>query len=161
MDKNGKIAGKISIVDILVIFLIIVVAAGIAARYGSSITDSVKSEKQFEYVIKVEGVREYTVRALEKMGKITDKKSEKDLGEIIDVTTEPATMQSTTVNGEIVNAEVPERYACYVKIRAKGKESADNYILADSTELSVGGTTDLYSKYVKTSGTIKSVTVVE
>ncbi|MCD8180769.1 MAG: DUF4330 domain-containing protein [Firmicutes bacterium] len=162
MDKNGKIAGKVSIIDILVILLIVVVIAGIAVRYGSSITTSaVKSEAEFEYVLKVENVRSYTVSALEKMGKITDKKSETELGEIIDVEVEDATQLSTTVEGELIDAALPGRYTCYVTVRATGKESSDNYILDDSTELSVGRNIDLYSKYVKTSGDIISVKVVE
>ena len=99
--------------------------------------------------------------ALEKKGKVTDKKSEKDLGEIVDVQVENATLQSTTASGELKNPELPGRYTCYVTIRATGKESDDNYILEDSTELSVGRNVDLYSKYVKTSGDIKSVKVVE
>ena len=103
----------------------------------------------------------YTVDALEKKGKVTDKKSEKDLGEIVDVQVENATLQSTTASGELKNPELPGRYTCYVTIRATGKESDDNYILEDSTELSVGRNVDLYSKYVKTSGDIKSVKVVE
>ena len=161
MDKNGKIKGKVSIIDILVILLIVVVIVGIAARYGSRITTAVKSDKQFEYVLRVENVRQYTVNALQKMGKITDKKSEKDLGEITDVRVENATQQSITASGEIKNPETPGRYTCYVTIRATGQESDDNYILADSTELSVGRNIDLYSKYVKTSGDITSVNVVE
>ena len=161
MDKNGKIKGKVSIIDILVILLIVVVIAGIAARYGSKITTAVKSDKQFEYVLRVENVREYTVNALNKKGKVTDKKSEKDLGEIVDVQVENATQQSITASGEVKNPETPGRYTCFVTIRATGKESDDNYILNDSTELSVGRNIDLYSKYVKTSGDIKSVTVLD
>lgn len=161
MDKNGKIGGKVSIIDILVVILILAVIAGIALRYGSNVTSSVKSDEEFEYVLKVESVREYTVDALKKMGRITDKKSEKDLGEIVDVQVENSTLQSTTASGEIKNPELPERYTCLVTIQAKGKESDDNYILNDSTELSVGRNIELYSKYVKTSGDIKSVKVVE
>lgn len=161
MDKNGKIGGKVSIVDILVILLIIVVIAGIGARYGSSVTKAVQSDKQFEYVLRIENVRIYTVNALKKMGKVTDKKSEKDLGEIVDVQVEDATVQSTTASGEIKTPTVPDRYTCTVTIHARGKESEDNYILEDSTELSVGRNIELYSKYVKTSGDIKSVKVVE
>lgn len=161
MDKNGKIKGKVSIIDILVILLVIIVIIGIAARYGSRITDAVKSDKQFEYVLKVENVRQYTIDAIEKKGRVTDKKSEKDLGEIVDVKVENAVQQSTTASGEVTMTELPERYTCYVTIRAVGKESTDNYILEDSTELSVGRNIDLYSKYVKTSGDITSVKVVE
>ena len=147
MDKNGKIGGKVSIIDILVIILIIVVIGGIAVRYGSGITTAVESDKQFEYVLKVENV--------------TDKKSEKNLGEIVDVKVEDATLQSTTAEGKITNPKLPDRYTCYVTIRATGKESENNYILEDITELSVGRNIDLYSKYVKTTGDIQSVKVVE
>ena len=161
MDKNGKIGGKISIIDILVIILIVAVIAGIGVRYGSKITNAVKSNEKFEYVLRVENVRNYTIDALEKMGKVTDKKSEKDLGEIVDVRYEKATQQSTTADGRVVNPELPDRYTCYVTIQAVGRESDDNYVLDDSTELSVGRKIDLYSKYVKTSGTIESVKVMD
>ncbi len=161
MDKNGKIKGKISIIDILVVVLLIVVIIGIAARYGSKITDSVMGDKQFEYVLRVENVREYTVNALEKKGRITDKKSEKNLGEITDVRVENATQQSTTASGELKISELPDRYTCFVTIVGEGKESDDNYILNDTTELSVGRNIDLYSKYVKTSGDIESVKVLK
>ncbi len=161
MDKNGKIKGKISIIDILVVLLIVVVIAGIAARYGSKVTTAVKSDKGFEYVLRVENVREYTVNALNRKGRVTDKKSEKDLGEIVDVKVENATQQSVTASGEVKNPETPGRYTCYVTIHATGKESDDNYILDDSTELSVGRNIDLYSKYVKTSGDIVSVKVLD
>ena len=161
MDKNGKIKGKVSIIDILVVLLIIAVIAGIPARYGSKVTTAVKSDKQFEYVLRVENVREYTVNALKKMGKVTDKKSEKELGDVVDVQVENATQQSITASGEVKNPETPGRYTCFVTIRATGKESDDNYILHDSTELSVGRNIDLYTKYVKTSGDIKSVKVLD
>ena len=161
MDKNGKIGGKVSVIDILAIVLIVAVIAGICVWYGSKITNAVRSSEKFEYVLRVENVRKYTVDALERMGKITDKKSEKDLGEIVDVRYENATQQSTTADGRVVNPELPDRYTCYVTIQAVGRESDDNYVLDDSTELSVGRDIDLYSKYVKTSGTIESVKVMD
>lgn len=161
MDKNGKIKGKVSIIDVLVVLLVILVAVGIGARYGSKVTDSVQSDKQFEYVLKIENVRQYTVTALEKMGCVTDKKSEKILGKIVDVKVENATEQTVSAAGEVVKSDLPKRYTCFVTIQATGQESDDNYVLADSTELSVGRNIELYSKYVKTSGDIMSVKVTE
>lgn len=161
LDKNGKIGGKISIIDIAAILLVIVVAAGIVMRYGNSITAAVESDKLFEYTVRVASVRSYTVTALEKKGKITDKRSEQDLGEITDVKTVDAEFQSTTADGNIVETNLPDRYTCLVTIQARGKESEDGYIMNDTTELSVGRSVDIYSKYVKTSGEIMSVKVVE
>lgn len=157
MDKNGKIKGKFNIIDLLVVILIIAVIAGIAVRYGSSVTTAVKSDEEFEYVVKVESVRDFTIDALEKKGKVTDKKSTLDLGEIVNVEYEPTKYQSTTASGEIIFPVQPERYTAYVTIRTKGKESDNSYIMADSNELSVGRNTEIISKYVHTSGTILEV----
>ena len=51
LDKNGKIGGKVSIIDLVVLLLVIVVAAGIAFRYGSSATTAVQSSEKFECVL--------------------------------------------------------------------------------------------------------------
>lgn len=159
LDEKGKIGGKISIVDLLVILLVIVMIIGIGSRFGSRITTAVKSRETFEFAVKIDNVRQYTVDALQKKGKITDKKSTLDLGEIKDVHVEPSELQTTTASGEIIFADVPDRYSCLVTIEATGKESDDGYIMDDTTELSVGRTIDIYSKYVKTSGEIVSVKV--
>ena len=45
MDKNGKIGGKVSIIDILVVVLVVAEIVGIVARYVSSVTGAVKSNK--------------------------------------------------------------------------------------------------------------------
>ncbi len=161
LDKNGKIFGKVSIVDIAVLLVVALVAVGIFARYGSHITTAVQSQEDFRYVLKIEGVRQYTVDALNKKGAVTDKKSLKNLGEITDVRTEGATRESVTADGRVTYAPMPDYYTCYVTIDAHGKESEENYVLDDATELSVGRIVDLYSKYVKTSGMILSVDVID
>ena len=157
LDKNGKIGGKVSIVDIAAIVLVIAVIAGICVRYGSHLTTAIKSNETFEYVIKVQNVRTYTAEALKKGGNITDKHSDKVLGKIKDVQIEDAHETKETADGKIIEAYLPERTTCYVTIEAQGKESDNVYIMADSTELSVGKHVDLYSQYCKTSGVIKEV----
>jgi len=157
MDKNGKIKGKFSIIDLLVILLAIVLVIGIGVRYGAKATKAVMSSEEFECVLEVSNVRDYTVKALEKKGKLTDKKSEVEIGEIISVEKEKADFISTKADGSVVETELPNRYNCKVTIKAKGKVSEDAYVMADSNELSVGRNMEMFTKYVKTSGEIKSV----
>lgn len=157
MNKDGKINGKLNIIDLFAILLVIAVVVGIVVRFGSSVTTAVKSSEDFEYVVKVESVREFTVDALEKKGKLSDKNATVDLGEIIDVKSEPASFLSERADGAMVYAVQPNRYTAFVTIRTKGKESDNSYIMADSNELSVGRTTEIRSKYVNTTGSIVSV----
>ncbi len=157
MDKNGKIKGKFNIIDILAIMLVVVVIAGIVWRFGSQVTTAVQSDSEFIYTVRVEGVRDYTIKALEKGGKITDKNSTMDLGEIVSVKTAPAEITTERADGTVVKSEMPDRYTAMVTIKTFGKESDNSYIAADSNELSVGRYTEIFSKYVHTSGKIMSV----
>lgn len=157
MNKDGKIKGKFNIIDIIAIVLVIVVVLGIAVRFKSSITTAVKSDEGFVYTVKVAGVKDYTIAALEKKGKVTDKKSELDLGEITDVVVAPSATQRERADGKIITADEPERYTATVTIKTRGKEAENSYITADSNELSVGRTVDIYTKYVHTTGKIMSV----
>lgn len=161
MDKQGKIKGKFNIIDILVILLIIAMIIGIAVRFKSSVTTAVKSDVDLEYVVKIESIKECSVNALEKMGKVTDKKSNLDLGEVVNVDYEPTKYQSTTADGKIVLSEQPERYTVYLTIRTKGKESDNSYVLADSNELSVGSTAQIFTKYIDTTGKVVSIKKIE
>lgn len=162
MNKDGKIRGKFNIIDLFVIILIIAVITGIAVRYGSSITNAVKSDEEFEYTIRIESVRQATVDALLETkntgSHLSDKKGTVDLGEVVNITEPiPAKIYSEKADGTMVYAEQEGRYSVEVTIRAHGKESDNSYVLADSNELSVGSMTEIYSKYVHTSGLITNV----
>ncbi len=161
MDKSGKIKGKFSIIDILVILLIIVAIIGFATRFGSNVTKSVTSDVHFKYVIKVEGVRSYTVDALQKKGVVTDKRALEYVGDVVDVKAEDGKINSILSDGTMREITQPERYDCYVTIEANGRESDDGYILKDTTELSVGREVELITKYVHTSGTIETIEIVK
>lgn len=161
MDKNGKIGGKVSIIDIAVIVLILAAVLGIGVRFMSSATTAAKSDVALKYVVKVSAVRGFTVDALKKGELLTDKKSEKELGKITDVQEDAAKIQSTTADGKIKWAELPDKYNCMVTVEAQGRESDNVYILDDTTEIAVGREVELITKYVKTTGEIVKVEVAE
>lgn len=161
IDKKGKLFGKISIIDLAVIVVIIAAVIGIGIRFFGGTAKTVKADKTFEYVVKVEGVRDYTVDALKKKGKITDKKYSKEIGEITNVDVDNVNFQSTTADGNIVFVDLPERKTCYVTIRSTGKESDNSYFAGDDSEISAGRQFAIYSKYVDTSGIIQNVDVIE
>jgi len=151
---------KLNAIDIAVVLLVIVAIVGFAVRFKSSATDSVTSDIKFRYTMKIDGIRSFTVDALEKKGIVTDEDSVINVGEITDVVVEDSTKAAVLTDGSMVSAPVPERYTCYVTIEAMGRESEGKYILDDTTELAVGRTTDLVSKFVHTSGTIESIEII-
>lgn len=161
LDKNGKLFGKINIIDLAVILAAVAVVIGVFVRFTGGAGKLVTETKKIEYVVQVNGVRGYTVDALEKKGVVTDKKYATVVGEIAEVEDIPAVHESTTASGEIKKAPLPDRFDCMVTIVTDGKESDNGYFNSNNEEISVGREYTIHSKYVETSGVIKSVKVVE
>ncbi|MDD6735520.1 MAG: DUF4330 domain-containing protein [Clostridiales bacterium] len=161
LDKKGKIFGKISIIDLLVIIIFAVAAVGIGARFVTSAAKNAREKVHFSYVVEIDGVRKYTVDALNKKGLVTDLKSKSVLGEIKSVQSQPMKTQSVTSDGRMVFAEVPERYTVLVEVEGEGKESDSSYFVGNDVELSVGSTMSMTTKYANSSGKVKSIEKAE
>ena len=157
IDKNGKLFGKLNIIDLAVILVIIAAAAGICVRFVSKAADNVRSKTDFTYVVEIEGVRLCTVEALEKKGLVTDTKTKNVIGEVTDIEYQPMKTQSMKSDGTTVFAEVPDRYTALVTVKSEGIESDKGYFVGENIELSVGTTMTMATKYANSFGKVKSI----
>ena len=157
INKDGKLFGKISIIDFFVILIIIIGILGFGIRYISRAAKAARAVTDFKYVVEISNVRSYTVDALEKKGTVTDLKGKSVVGEITDVDYMPMRVQSVKADGTPVLAEVPEKYAVTVTIEAEGHESDSGYFVGNDVELSVGTTMAMTTKYANTTGKVKSI----
>jgi hypothetical protein len=66
IDKNGKLFGKISIVDLAVIAAVVILLAGIYVRFLGGPTKTVVQSSDFYYTLEVKNIRESNLRGLEK-----------------------------------------------------------------------------------------------
>ena len=158
MIKEGKLFGKISIIDILVIIVILVTAIGVYMKFTAvPETVQVKTEK-FSYIVRIDKVRQYTVDGLYELGKIYDKETKEDLGEIVDVLSVENTVD-TGINsrGEAVKTEYPDKYSVLIRIETNGNVGNNGYYTASNRLIGVGGDLSIESKYVSTSGRIVSI----
>lgn len=158
IDKNGKLFGKINIIDLLVILLIIGAGIGFGLRFVSTAADNVRSQTKLTYVVEVENIRSYAVDALQKKGIATDTKTKNIIGEIVDVSASAMKTQALKADGTTVFAEVPGKYSARVTVTADGRESDRGYFVGENIELSVGSSVSLSTKYVNTSGKVISIT---
>ena len=117
-----------------------------------------KETTRVSFVVKIEGIRKYSVDALSKKGNVIDIKQKYIVGEITDFKSEPLKRESYDANGEIVYAEVPKHYAALVTIEADCKQTDDGYYIGDNTELAVGSDIQIATKYANSSGKIISIT---
>ena len=156
MDKNGKIFGKINIIDLLAVLTVIIAVIGISVRFTSIAAENVKKKTDFSYVIEIEDVRIYTVNALEKMGIATDKQGNV-IGEITGVQYGEMEKQTVLDNGKSKKVFVPGKYTARVTLDATGKEAESGYFVGENTELSAGSSITMYTKHANCSGKIVKV----
>lgn len=149
---------KINVVDIVILLLLILCVGGIAIRFSG--TKDLSATK-IEYTLKLKGVRDYSVTALEKKGNVYDPKLKKQMGTIVDVAVEDAVGEEKTADGRNVIAPIPERYDVTLTIQTDGSVGESAYYSAASNELCVGKTYEMYTKWSSCYGTIDRVTVLE
>lgn len=155
MNKNGKLFGKISIIDIIVVVCIVVLAFGLYSHFTSS-SDAVtsSSKTKVEFVYKVKSVRDFTVDALKKGGPMYDKETKEYMGEIIGVTADIARMEIGLIDGSYKEVEVPEKYDVYVTVQVDGKANSLGFYTNENRFIGSGSTVVAWSKYALTEGEI-------
>jgi len=146
---------KLNIVDICVILLVVIFALGVGIRFVS-IEKAATKDVELSYTIRVEGVRSFSVDALNQSEDFSNG-IDTVFGEVTDVKAEPAEKEYTTSEGNIVKVKVPEKYDCYVTMKAPAVKKGSIYYLDDENPVSVGEEFELITKYVKTYGTIVEV----
>ena len=161
INKEGKLFGKISIIDIVVVLAIAVLAFGLYLRFGAEETKVATQKQQIEYTLLVKGVRIGTVEALQKLGPVTNVSTKEYAGDITEVTYEAAIDTRELANGRIVETPLPERYNATVKILVDGSVNNSGYYTSTNQSINIGSTLYFTSKFANTSGMIVDVREVQ
>lgn len=158
INKDGKLFGKISIIDILVVLAIAVLALGVYSRFFVGNEKVETASSRIEYTMKIKEVRMGTVDALKDFkGPITSDTTKEYMGDIVDVTYTDAKKAVELENGQIKEAVLPERYDVTVTVQVDGNVNSSGYYTATNQVLTAGSNHVFYSKAAKTTGTIMDV----
>lgn len=155
--KNGKLFGKISIIDLAVLAILTILIWGIVLRFGGNATGNFVTGEAYECVLKVENVRSYTADALAKGGEVYNQTTKEYIGTIVGTTTEEASKILPLADGGYTLAPAENRYDVYVTIAFTGKESATGYFTAANEQISPGGTLLINAKFAQCEGRITEV----
>lgn len=159
INKDGKLFGKISIIDIIAIILIIIMIIGTAFLLSGH-SEKVKTESEkFEFVYLVKNVRINTAKALEKKGNMFDKVSNEFIGEITDVKVEKGEYPLNMADGTIENGVPEDRYNVYLTVGVSGKVSDTGYYTSANKYIGAGTSIQIATKYAECEGKVFSVAV--
>ncbi len=136
IDKNGKIFGKISIIDLFILLVIIAAAAFLFLKFSGLAGDKANITEK-SYTVMINSIKEDTASYLKTGEKLYDDKGS-FLGVIEDIKLQPSEVVKTLDNGNYVVAENPERVDAVLTIKGKGFTSGGIFYLDGKVSLLVG-----------------------
>ncbi len=157
ISKDGKLFGKISIIDIAVILIFILLAVGVLIKFSGNPNVELVSGEPIECTLKVTNVRDYTVEALKKGGAVYDTTTKEYIGEITDAWSEGAQATISMADGTIKTADAEDRYNVYVKVAFTGKIADNGYYTASNRQIAVGSAVPISSKYAQSTSQVVEV----
>ena len=158
LDENGRIGGKISIIDIIVILLCILVVFSIYVKYNNDDTRAAKmNEKEITYTVKIKSIRQGTVDAIKKGDIIRENIDQNPIGKVVDVKVEPATLKMNLNDGTWIDAPLENRYDLVLTMKKKAEFNDGHIYINRVYELNVNSTITLLSKYVQFTGQITGI----
>lgn len=172
IDQKGKLFGKISIIDLLVILMILVGIFGSFAAYQKVKSGKVLTENKallnqentldmLEVTMRLNEVRSMTRDSVHVGDDVYAKDTNKFLGEISEITTESAKRVITGFDGKAVEAEVPERMDVILKVMVPGKRTDGGYFTGNNIHLVYDSAFEIKTPTIQTTPVIEGIQVVE
>lgn len=161
VDDNGKLFGKLNLVDAGIILLVIF---AIVAISGKTIKEQTLDKEQviIRYTLCAEGVRQQSVDAIKKNSEdIKDAEKDEAIGRIVEVRTEKAKRINPLPNGTFVESEYQDKYDLYVTIEAEGTISENGYFLSNGKKIMYGDTIGINNNYSQMFGMVEYIEVVK
>lgn len=148
-DKKGKLFGKISIVDILVVLLIIAIGAGLYYKFGKSGTETPFTKTStIQMSVYLESVQDYVVKSIKKGDVVKDRVQNVEVGRVVDVKVGPDISYFINDKGMVVQGSRKGYSSVTVTFEGKGIYSptgatfggVEYYINKNGTEWRIGNT---------------------
>lgn len=160
IDRNGRLFGKISVIDVLVIAAVAVIAVALYVKMNHREITSTAGDVPITYQITASGVRNYVADAVQTGDKLyeDDRDTGGSLGEIIDVRTEPGTSLAQFNDGTIVpDTPTEDSVNLILTVRGTGIVSQGSYMLNRIYYLGVNSSRTFCTRYAQFTGVVTEI----
>jgi len=139
IDKNGRLFGRVSVIDIIIVLAVLVLGAGFVYRQTSARLQTViNPSDEFYVVFEVNGLREVNTRAIAEGDLIFRIHDRQPLGEVVDITLRPATQAMHLDDATVIMAEMEERYRVFITLASVGSITEVGYFVNGLEHLAPG-----------------------
>jgi hypothetical protein len=149
IDKNGRIFGKISIIDVFVLLIVLALGAALYIKFNVlDFTSKSGGTGTITYNVTIYGVRDYTVDGLKPGDLLYDKNSSSNaIGMITAVNAVDAVKEAELIDGTIVAGNYVGRYDVTLTVTAEGTVSGGRYLVGRTYELNANSERLFQTKY--------------
>lgn len=160
VDEKGRVFGKISILDLVVVLVLVIAASWFAyAKFGRNLEQEIAArEEPVQYTIVVTTLRPTTADEFKKGGKVFEFKTGAFIGTIKDVVVEPGDIWTINEDGRWLRTRTDDRVDAYITIDATARVGED-VITVNGVEARVGVSIGIRTKWVQVNGNIMTLTL--
>lgn len=121
IDNKGKLFGKISVVDILIIVIIIGALAGVAYKLKkSNVVTPLATTSTIQTVLYTDATTESSAKAIKEGDTVKDKVTGAELGKVVKIETGPSVIYGIDSAGKVVASEKPGYVSLKITVQGKG-----------------------------------------
>lgn len=162
IDQNGRLFGKISVIDLLVIAVVAVLAVALNFKNNQSHTGTSVQEEKITFQILVRGVRSYVADSIAINDSIYDQNYSsggRALGKITDIRVErdPGTVVSAISDGTVVLAEAEGAVDLLLTVEGTGLINGKSVSVNRIYDLGVNSSRSYYTQRAQFIGTVASI----
>ena len=140
VDNQGRIKGRVSIVDIVIVLALLALIAGFVYRHAAPRLDEIlRPDDSFQITFEVNRMRSVIAEDAVVIGDLIFRQHDRQaLGRIIAVEKHPATEVMQRTDGTAVLAVMEDRYSLHITIEATGSVTESGFVVNGNDHISPG-----------------------
>ena len=161
IDENGRLFGKVSIVDLLVVLVVIVLAMALHTKNNEKeITATTSTDAPIVYQIEAQAVPDYvadTIQVGDEMFEV-ERSTGGTLGKILSIEEKPGQRLINRADGQVVMGPAEECVNLLITVEGRGIVSDDGRILINRIyDLGVNASRMFCTNYAQFIGSVVSI----
>ena len=159
IDENGRLFGRISVIDVGVLVLALVLVAAFATKDEFTPVAAIAAPMQdVSYAITITNMPQGRLDSLRQGDTLYDGETKYALGKVVSIEAEECTTSILKTDGTYVMAPIEGRYNVTVRVEAKAMVDEWQHIYINRTNrIAVGLSLDLYTNAVLFGGVITEI----
>ena len=161
IDKDGRLFGKISIIDVLVILVVIVLAISQVFKKNQTHTGTVINNEPITFQLLITGERQYVTDAIREKDELydLDNRSNGPLGTIqrVEILPGPGLKEAALYDGTDEMVPMEDSVCVRLTVKGSGIISDNRYLLNRVYNLGVNTVRNYYTPYAQFTATVSAI----